>query len=47
MKRFNLEILPSAWSELSEIAIYHLHAVGVNSARNITDKIISAMERLK
>lgn len=42
-----VEILPPAWVELNEIAEYHLHAAGVESARTITDKILSSLERLE
>lgn len=47
MPKINIEILSPAWAELDEIAEYYLHAVDANSARNITDKIISSLERLK
>lgn len=47
MQKINVEILSPAWLELEEIAEYHLNAVGVNSARNITDKILSSLERLE
>lgn len=47
MQKVKIEILPPAWAELNEIAEYHLHAVGVNSARNITDNILSSLERLE
>lgn len=46
MPKYKVEILPPAWVELNYIAEYHLHAVGVESARNITDKILSSLERL-
>lgn len=47
MPKYRLEILPPAWAELDEIASFHLQAVGVNSARNITDKILTALSRLE
>ena len=47
MQKIEIEILSPAWAELDEIAEYHLNAVGLNSARNITDKIISSLERLE
>ncbi|MDI6601040.1 MAG: type II toxin-antitoxin system RelE/ParE family toxin [Thermoanaerobacteraceae bacterium] len=47
MQKYSVEILPPAWIELDEIAEYHLHTVGINSAKKVTDNIISALERLK
>lgn len=47
MQKVKIEILPPAWAELDEIAEYHLHVVGVSSARNITDNILSSLERLE
>lgn len=47
MQKVKIEILPPAWEELDEIAEYHLHMAGVNSARNITDSILSSLERLE
>jgi plasmid stabilization system protein ParE len=47
MPKINLEILSPAWAELIEIAEYHLHALGVASAKTITDKIFSSLERLE
>ena len=44
---YKLEILAPAWAELEEIADYHLMMVGPVSAKNITDKILSSIERLK
>ncbi len=47
MPKYEVEILAPAWAELNEIAEYHLLAVGVESARNITDRILSSLERLQ
>jgi toxin ParE1/3/4 len=47
MQDYKLEILAPAWAELEEIADYHLMMVGPVSAKNITDKILSSIERLK
>ena len=47
MQDYKLEILKPAWAELEEIADYHLIMVGPVSAKNITDKILSSIERLK
>jgi plasmid stabilization system protein ParE len=47
MRKYRIEILPPAWSELDEIASYYLHVFGVSSAKNITDKILSCLERLE
>lgn len=47
MQKINIEILQPAWAELDEIAKFHLHTVGVNSSRKITDKILSSLDRLE
>ncbi|MDD2621100.1 MAG: type II toxin-antitoxin system RelE/ParE family toxin [Syntrophomonadaceae bacterium] len=47
MAKFRLEILTPAWNELEGIACYHLHVVGPDSARKITDSILNALERLR
>jgi plasmid stabilization system protein ParE len=47
MQKYNIEILPPAWSELDEIASYYHHVFGVKSAQNITAKIFSCRERLE
>lgn len=46
MARYKVEIRPEAMNELKEIARFHLHAVGSNSARKITDKILDRIELL-
>ena len=45
-REYSLEILPPAQAELEEIARVHLALSGPQSARNITDKMYEAMERL-
>ena len=47
MGRYKVELLNPAWLDLDAIADYHLLAVGPDSARNITNKILNALERLK
>ncbi len=48
MQEYNLDIfLAPAWAELEEIADYHLIMVGPVSAKNITDQILTSLERLK
>jgi plasmid stabilization system protein ParE len=47
MNEYKVEILNPAWIDLDAIADYHIHTVGYNSARKITDTILNAMERLK
>jgi len=44
---YKLEILTPAQRELEEIALVHFELVGPSSARNITDKILESLERLK
>ena len=45
-KKYNLEILAPARSEIHEVARLHMELVGPQSARNITDKIKSSLDRL-
>lgn len=45
-KRYDLRILPPAQHELEEIALLHRELSGAASARNITDGLYNAMERL-
>ena len=47
MRTYKLEILTPAQRELEEIALVHLELVGRVSARNITNKILGSLERLK
>jgi len=47
MPKVRLEILAPAWRELDEIATYHLQAVGPDSARKITNRILGALSRLE
>jgi plasmid stabilization system protein ParE len=45
--RYRLELLAPAQRELEEIARAHLELVGPLSARKITDRIYSALEKLR
>jgi toxin ParE1/3/4 len=47
VRTYKLEILTPAQRELEEIALVHLGLVGPISARNITNKILGSLERLK
>ena len=47
MPKCRIEILAPAWKELEEIADYHLLMVGPISAKQITDRILDALERLE
>lgn len=47
MHKFEVELLPTAWAELDEIADIHLRLVGENSARKITDKILKSLKNLE
>ncbi|MCL2421387.1 MAG: type II toxin-antitoxin system RelE/ParE family toxin [Defluviitaleaceae bacterium] len=47
MPRCKVELLGPAWVDLDVISDYHLLEVGVESARKITDKILSSLERLE
>ena len=47
MDKFNVELLNPAWLELDAISDFHLNEVGPKSAKNITDKILNALERLE
>ena len=47
MDEYEVELLNPAWLDLDAISDYHLREVGPNSARKITDKILTALERLK
>jgi len=47
MDEYNVCLLNPAWLDLDAISDYHLHEVGPISARKITNKILSALERLK
>ena len=46
-KKINLEILSTAQRELEEIAYIHLETVGPKSARKITDRIYSSLDKLE
>ena len=45
-RTYRLEILPSAQSELEEIARVHMALSGPQSARSVTDQIYDAMDQL-
>lgn len=45
-RTYKLEILPSAQSELEEIARVHMALSGPQSARRMTDQIYGAMDQL-
>lgn len=47
MTKYKVELLSPAWLDLDAIADYHLLTVGFDSARKITDKILTDMERLE
>lgn len=47
MTGYKVEILSPAWLELDVISDYHLYTVGIDSARKITDKILTDIERLE
>lgn len=47
MPKYKVKLLNPAWDELNAIADYHLLTVGINSAKNITDRILLALERLE
>ena len=47
MEGYDVELLNPAWLDLDAISDYHLIEVGPDSARKITDKILTALERLE
>lgn len=47
MATYKVELLTPAQRELEEIARVYLELAGAESARKITDKILSSLERLK
>lgn len=47
MRKYKVELLPTAWAELDEIADVHLQLVGPNSAQKITDKIFNSLRNLE
>lgn len=46
MDKYKIELLPSAWAELDEIADMYMELVGVKSAQRITDKILNQLDLL-
>ena len=47
MDEYDVQLLYPAWLDLDAISDYHLLEVGPDSARKITDKILTSLERLK
>ena len=47
MAKYKVKLLSPAWLDLDALADYHMLKVGPDSARKITDKILSALERLE
>jgi len=47
MDEYDVELLYAAWLDLDAISDYYLLEVGPDSARKITDKILTALERLE
>ena len=47
MEEYDVQLLSPAWLDLDAISDYHLLEVGPESARKITDRILTALERLK
>ena len=47
MPKYKVELLPHAWFDLEAISDYHLREVGPDSARKITDKILTSLRRLE
>ena len=47
MAKYKVELLNPAWIDLDTISDYHLFEVGPDSARKITDKILTALEQLE
>ena len=47
MAKYKVVLLSPAWVDLDTIADYHLLEAGPDSARKITDKILTALERLE
>ena len=47
MDEYDVKLLNPAWLDLDAISGYHLLEVGPDSARKITDRILTALERLR
>ena len=47
MEEYKVELLNPAWLDLDAISDFHLLKVRPESARRITDKILTALERLE
>jgi len=46
MKKFKVELLKPAWDDLDNIAAYYTIEAGPDTAKKITDKIITSLKRL-
>ena len=47
MPKYTVELLNPAWQDIDAISDFHMSEVGPKSAKKITDKIFSAIERLE
>ncbi|MCL2248523.1 MAG: type II toxin-antitoxin system RelE/ParE family toxin [Oscillospiraceae bacterium] len=47
MQKYKVELLAPAWNDLDAISDFHMETVGPKSAKNITDKILTALTRLE
>lgn len=47
MSNYKIEFLPTAWREINEISSYYIQKVGKQSAKNLFDKLMKSIERLK
>jgi len=47
MAKYKVELLNPAWIDLDAISDYHLFEIGPDSARKITDKILTSLEQLE
>lgn len=45
--QYKVEILPTAWEDLKRIEDYYLLRFGVQSAMKVTERILTALERLE
>lgn len=47
MNEYHVQLTTPAWLDLDTISDFHLQKVGPDSARKITDKILTALKRLE
>lgn len=47
MRKCKIELLETVWKELDEISDYYLLTIGSSSAKKITERIFTAIERLQ